>query len=287
MTTDRVILKSADQVMADYVPTYSPIYPLFLSKSVQYPREVGELNFKRVTALGDIRGKRITPKDTEIKQVNVTEGTKTFKKYFLANQFQQSMYQDQSNAEEVVKQVLDEHQIQMDELFLLGEGTSGSNMLNNGLYWSGDSNYTLENSTTITAGATELFLLHDAIVANASKANQVAGRKVIIFYGSDILGLFNALYPNAVKAFKVALAEVLGNQYSLVELPSACTPSASNGWIIANMDQCKLHYTDLPKLMGQGVNEENMYAWHNFGMGSSMLDVLAKDGVIRQPATYS
>jgi hypothetical protein len=38
--------------------------------------------------------------------------------------------------------------------------------------------------------------------------------------------------------------------------------------MIVNLDQVKLHYTALPKLKAQGVNEEKMYSWHNFIMGS-------------------
>ena len=42
MSTNKLVLKSVDQFMADYVPTYQPIYPLFLGKSQQYAEEVGQ-----------------------------------------------------------------------------------------------------------------------------------------------------------------------------------------------------------------------------------------------------
>lgn len=283
MPTNKIALRSVEEFMSDYVPIYQPIYPLFLGKSQQYAQEAGKLDFRRVQTVGDIRAKHVTPKDTEIKQVSVMEGKKSFKKYFLANQFTLSEIQDRQGVEEVVAQVLDEHQIQMDELFLLGEGTSDSSMLNNGLFWSNDPNYSLESSVEVAA-TSRLLDLHTKIVTSAQKADQVAGRKMIMFYGSDILPLFNSLYEGAARAFKSVLAEALPG-YSFVQMPEAPTPSGESGWIVANLDQCKLHYTALPQLLNQGNNEEKMYLWFNFMMGSSMLEVLAKNAIIRQPAT--
>lgn len=285
MPTNKIALRTVEQFMSDYTPTYQPIYPIFLAgKSQQYAAEVGKMDFRRVDAVGDIRARHLTPKDTEIKQVSVMEGKKSFKKYFLANQFRQSNLQDRQGAEEIVARVLDEHQIQADELLLLGDGTAGNNVLNNGLFWSGDSNYVLESSTEIVAGTGRLTDLHTKIVATCADADAVAGRKVVFLYG-NILPYFDSLYSETQIAFKAALAQVLGPNYSFVKIPAACTPASSNGWIVANMDQTKLHYTVLPELMAQGVNEENMYYWFNFMMGSMMLEVLAAGGIIRQPST--
>ncbi len=285
MPTNKIDMRTVDQFMSDYTPIYQPIYPLFLGgKSQSYAREVGALDFRRITAVGDIRAKHITPKDTEIRQISVMQGKKSFKKYFLANQFTLSDFQDRQGVEEVVAQVLDEHQLQSDELLMLGEGTGPNDVLNNGLYFSNDPNYTLLPSVEI-ASADRLYAFHNLIVASATRANQVAGRKVIFVYGSNISPLVNSVYPTAVRAWKTALLEVLGPNYSVVEVPASATPPGASGWIIANMDQVKLHYTVLPELMNQGQNDEKMYLWFNFLMGSMMLEVLARDGIIRQPAT--
>lgn len=287
MSTNKIALRTTEEFMSDYTPIYQPIYPLFLGKSQAYPREVGKLDFRRVSAVADLRAKHILPKDTEIKQVAVMEGKKTFKKYFLANQFRLSNFQDRQGLEEVVAQVLDEHQIQMDEMFLLGEGSSASTMINNGLYWSGDPNYTLETSAEVASASSYLPDLHSKIVSTATKADAVAGRKVLIVYGTSVLPLFNGVYATSSRAFKQVLGDVLGQNYSMVQLPAAATPSGANGWMVANLDQTKLHYTVFPELLAQGINDENMYFWANFLMGSSMLEVLAKDGVVRQPATLA
>jgi hypothetical protein len=287
MATNKVTLRAVEEFMSDYSPIYQPIYPLFLGKSQQYENEVGKLDFRRVEAVGDIRAKHITPKDTEIRQVSVMEGKKSFKKYFLANQFTISQVQDRQGIEEVVAQVLDEHQLQMDELFLLGEGTSAGTVLNNGLFYSADANYTLKTSTAIVAGDGRLADLHAKVVASAQDAEQVAGRKVVMFYGDSILPLFNSIYSGAARPFKSVLGEVLGPNFSMVQMPKAATPAGASGWIVANLDQCKLHYTSLPQLLDQGHNAEKMYYWHNFMLGSTMLEVLAKDGIIHQPATLA
>ncbi len=285
MSTNKIALRSVEEFMSDYVPVYQPIYPLFLGKSQQYAAEAGKMDFRRVNAVGDIRAKHITPKDTEMRQIAVMEGKKTFKKYFLANQFTLSEFQDRQGVEEVVAQVLDEHQIQADEMFLLGEGTSGSDVINNGLFFSSDANYTLEGSSEIPTSE-RLAALHAAMTSTAEDANQVAGRKALIVYGDGLMPYFNSVYASSSRAFRAVLAEVLGANYSIVTLPRAATPSSVNGWMVANLDQTKMHYTSLPQLLAQGNNEEKMYLWFNFMMGSMMLEVLAKDAVIRQPITF-
>lgn len=287
MPTNKIALRTTEEFMSDYTPIYQPIYPLFLSKSQQYERETGKYDFRRVETVGDVRARRITPKDTEIKQVNVTEGRRAYKKYFLANQYTLSEFQNREGAEEVVSQVLDEHQLQADELFLLGEGSSPETVLNNGLFYSQDPNYTLKSSAAIASGDTRLVDFHNKIVSLANSANQVAGRKLMLFYGSDILPLYNSIYSAAARAWKSVLGDVLGSNFNYAELPSAATPAGASGVIIANLDQVKLHYTVFPELLAQGQNEEKMYLWFNFLMGSMMLEVTAKDGVIRQPLTLA
>jgi len=260
---------------------------LFLGRSQAYAEEAGTGKYCRVNTIGNIRGHHITPKDTEIRQVNASESAKAFKRYFLANQFQLSHMQGDQGVEDVVSQVLDEHQIQMDELFLLGEGTSSSNMLNNSLFWSNDPNYVLEASYEVKKDASNNYLLdlHSKVVANATKANRISGRKLILFYGTSIVPLYNSLFINAVRPFKSSLTEVLGANYSVAELPTDITPAGANGWIIANLDKVKLNYTTLPALKAQGSNDEKMYYWFNFLMGSCMLEVLSSGGIVRQPAT--
>jgi hypothetical protein len=282
MSTQKVGLRSKEEFMSDYTPIYQPIYPLLMGKSQAYSEFAGKHEFRRINTVGDIRAKHITPKDSEMQLIAAGESKKAFKKYFLANQYQLSSLQDREGTEDVLKQVLDEHQKQFDELVLLGEGTSASTMLNNSLYWSADANYTLESSVEI-ALSDRLYDFHSKVLTNVAKANKVAGRKLIIFYGASLLPYYNSLYPTAVKPFKQALTEVLGANYSQAELPADICPSSANGWIIVNIDQIKMHYSKLPVLEDQGTNAEKKYNWFNFIMGSAMIEVLAKNAIVRQP----
>lgn len=287
MPTNKIALRTVEEFMSDYTPVYNPLYPLFLKKSQQYAAEVGKLDFRRVLTVGDIRAKHITPKDTEMRQVAVMEGKKSFKKYFLANQFTISNVQDRQGLEEIVAQVLDEHQVQADELFLLGEGTSTSDMINNGLYWSADPNYTLESAISSISATARARLLYGHIQGTLSKSKQVAGQKVVVLYGSETKKQFNSLLDSSDVALSTALKASVDSSISFVEMPDAPTPSGAEGWIVANLDQSKLHYTALPSLLAQGNNEEKMYYWSNFMMGSTMLEILVKDAVVRQPVTYA
>jgi len=286
MPTNKPVLKTIEQFMADYQPTYQPIYPLFLGKSLQHVDEVGKINFKRVETMGDIRAKHITPKDTEMRQISVGESSRSFKKYYLANQFVLSHMQSQEGVDQVVSQVLDEHQKQFDEQFLTGEGTSDGTVINNGLFWSGDANHTTEASVEI-ASSERLTDFHNKVVTTATAADLLSGRKVIMFYGANITPLYNSVYSSAARAWKSVLAEVLGPNYTLAQMPASITPSGAHGWLIANLDQCKLHYTRLPALEAQGSNEEKKYYWFNFLMGSTMLECLGSGAIIKQPATLA
>lgn len=287
--TNLVVLRTVDQFMNDYKPTFQPLYPLFMGKSQKYDIAVGENNFKRLEAMGDVRAKRITPKDTILEQVGATEKKKTFKKYFFANQFTVSALQTREGVEDVQAQILDEHQAQADDLFLLGEGSSNSTMQNNGLFWSSDPNYRLENSKEIAAATSGYHLpdMHTQIMVTVAIADQIAGKKVLIIYGSTACAKFDSLYANSDAPFKRVLAEVMGENWSIVKMPTKTTPSGTNGWIVANLDQVKLHYTALPSVYNQGVNDEKLYAWFNFLVGSMMLEVLVDDAIIRQPVTFA
>lgn len=285
-TTGKVVLRSREEFMAGYQPIYQPLHPLFLGKSQAYDQLVGKIDFKRLEVVGDVRAKHITPKDTEIAQIAAAEKSKVFKKYFLGTQFQLSSYQDQQGVSDVIAQVLDEHQKQMDDLLMLGEGTAGNNVINNGLYWSGDPNYVLESSVEIDTDADSLIDMHAKVIQTVTDAKSLSGRKMVLFYGPEVLSRLNGVYAANPVAFRQVLSGIIGPQgFDIAEIPAEVTPASANGWIVVNMDQVKLHYTTLAKLDDQGVNDEKKYAWFNFLMGSMMLDVQASGAIIRQPVT--
>lgn len=286
MATNLVRLRTTEEFMNDYVSRYQPLYPLFMGNSQQFSLEVGKVNFTRLSAKGDIRQRHILPKDTEIFQFSAREGSKVFKKYFKANQFTVSGLQSREGVEGVMAEALDEHQKQADDLLLLGEGTAANNVINNGLYWSGDENYVLNSSEELSNAPDTQNDLYDLLQTNIAAADEVPGKKAIIFYGASVLGKLPSFYPETVTSVRQTIDESLSGDYSIVKMPTAVTPAASNGWIIANLDQVKLDYVLMPELHDQGVNAEKMYAWFNFLMGSMMLEVQAAGAVIRQPVTF-
>lgn len=286
MPTGKILEKTVEEVMSGYQPIYAPLYGLFLGSARQHVAEVGQVVQRQMSAVGDIRAHRILPKDTEIKQVNVSEGNKTFAKYYFANQYIISHLQDRSGSEDVIAEVLDEHNKQMDELLMLGGGTVPGDVVNNGLYLSSDPNYTLSGSVEI-ASTDRLSDFHTKVLSTTTLADDVAGRKLILFYGTDIIPLYNSIYSQSNRSWRAVAQEVLGDNYSLAKIPSEATPSGANGWIVVNMDQIRLHYTILPRLDDQGENREKKYDWYNFLMGSAMVEVRQKNGIIRQPATLA
>jgi len=287
MPTNKIVLRTVDEVMNDYQPVYKPLYSLFLNGSQEYPAEAGVQNFRRVEAVGDIRAKRVTPKDTELKLISAAGSSKQYKKYFLANKFVTSGLQSTEGNEQVVDQVLDEHQAQADELLLFGDGTSNNTVINNGLFYSLDPNFTEESSLPIASGSTRLSDLHAAILATLEKARNLDGSKIILVYGTQVVGYMNALFENVARPLSAVLSDSLQPGETIVKMPAYVTPAGVNGWEVINLDRIKLHHSVLPSLDSQGYNEEDMYYWHNFLMGSMMVDVLAKDAIIKQPITFS
>lgn len=286
MATNEILLRDVDQFMADYVPVYNPLYPLLLGKSEQYASEVGKIDFRRLEAVGDLEAKRISPKDTEIHQVLASEGKKSYKKYFNATQFTFSEIQTREQSEEVVKQVLDAHQVQFDKMVMFGDGTSNGNQINNGLYFSSDANYVIENSVEVDIDDKQNSL-YSKVMETFEDADQIAGKKAVLFFGDNMTQIYHGLFAETSQPFKKVLGEALGADVAHMAVPRACKPATDLGWMIVNLDQVKMHYCKLPALHSQGFNQEKMYYWHNFLQSSAMIECLMYGAIIRQPATIA
>lgn len=286
--TNKLVLRSTEEFLQGYRPAYNPIMPLFMDNAQQYAVEVGKVDFKRAEAIGDLRGRLVAPKDTEMHQIHSREGNKTFRKYFLGAQYIQSSLQDQRGYEDVVAQVLDEHNKQSDEIFLTGEGTSSANVKNNGLFYSADANYVQKSSYEVKKDGNGLHFadLYTTMISILQEANDVDGEKLVLVYGDTMIAKYNGLLPATEQAFSKVFADATPEAVK-AKIPKSITPAGAAGFLVVNRNQVKLHYTTLPKIDGQGINEEKKYAWTNFLMGSSMLEVLALGGVIHQPLTFA
>jgi hypothetical protein len=287
MPTNKIVLDTVDNFMEGYSPVYQPLYSLLLANSIAYSEEVGKVNFHQLDAVGDIRGKRITPKDTEIAEISVIESAKSFKKYFFANRYIQSKFQKPGDINGVIAQVLEEYEKHMDEVMLLGEGTAANNVVNDGLFWNAQTNYRLDSSEAIDSGTGAAPDFYATLMSELNTARDLPGKKAIVVYGSTALGLLDALYPSEAFSVRSVIEGALESDESIVRMPTTITPAGTNGFIIINTARTRLHYAALPKLHSQGVNDEKMYSWHNFLMGSSMVEVQSPNAVIRQPLTFS
>jgi hypothetical protein len=276
--TSKPQIKTTTEYMKDFVPTYKPVFPLFLgAMAKKYVDEVGTATIIRYEALGDYRAAQVTPKDTHIKQIGVGEGSKTFKKIFLMNQFKLSGLQNQDSTSEVIKQVLDEANKQFDEALFLGGGTSSATVLNNGLFWSADTNAITRTLSDLSGSSTKAADLFELVLSQYNLATQVAGRVIVVPYG-DVKTYFNKILSGAITV-KSALAT---SNVSVVDFPDALIPASSHGFLLINMDQIALHYSSVPRLDGSGINEEGKYFWANFLQGNCLVDVKAYGGLIKQ-----
>lgn len=284
--TNKIVIKSADEFISGFKPTYIPLLPLFINaRAKQYSIEEGSLNFKRIDAVGDLRNKIFGSKDTEIHQITAKDSKKTFKKYFFASQFVQSNLQSSEGYDDVVAQVLNEHNKQADELFLSGAGTSSGDVVNNGLFFSSDANYVSKSSYEVKkdGGGDHLADLYQKMISIIQEADDVDGEKLVLVYGDAMIAKYNGLFVETKNPFSDVLAKATPG-VSIKKMPKGLV--SGNGFIVVNMDQIQLHYTTLPTVRKNGINDEKEYAWTNFLMGSMMLEVLALGGVIKQPLTF-
>lgn len=283
--TNKIVFRSVEEMMTGYVPKYAALMPTFLVNSQVHDAVVGEKTYTQVSAKGDIRSKRITPKDTEIHQIGAGTTKKNYKKFFFGSQFIQSNLQDRGGYEDVVAESLDEHMKHNDELYLSGGGQ------NNGLLLSSDENFVLKGSTAIpkATDGTHFDGLYDQMVADALEANKISGKKFLAYFGNTMTSKFNGLFPEIKKAFSAVLGEADAlKDYEFVHIETDILPAGiTDGYAIINESQVKTHYMILPEVNNQGQNEEKNYAWTNFLQGSTMVEVKTKGGIIRRPLTWA
>lgn len=278
--TNKIVFRSVEEFMGGFTPRYTSIMARFLDGAKQHEAAVGEAKYSQVSAMGDIRSRVVTPKDTELHQIGAGPSSKAFKKYFLGSQYIQSNLQDRQGYEDVVAEALDEHNKHNDEIFLGGDGQ------NNGLLVSSDPNFTLRSS----AAATTLDALYSEIIAEALVANEIDGQKMLLYFGDTMSARFNALFADTNRAFSSVLLEAEAMEgYEIAKVPTSVLPASlsGGGFAIVNMGKIQVHYMLLPEVNNQGVNEEKNYAWTNFLQGSSMVDVKTKDAIIVQPLTFA
>lgn len=283
MSTNLIISQTSQEFLSGYTPIYSPIYPLFTQNGQQYALQAAERTLRRAVALGDIRTKRYSPKDTEVKHFNAGPQDKVFKAYLNVVRFTHSIFQDASGVPDILSQALEEHQKAQDELLYFGDGATDGAQINNGLYFSSDANYVKESSSSLSA-TNQLELFHQAVVSEA-RAVSVGGERSIIFYGDTCLAALDSLHASGGGTVLGNLIEVLSD-FNLIRSPKGLTPSGENGILVVNHAQVKTHYVTEPVILDQDTDRKEMQAWANFVQGSMMVDVAAPGGIRKLPLVF-
>lgn len=288
MATNLIISQTSLEFLSGYTPVYSPIYPLFTSggptQSQQYALEACERTIRRAVALGDIRTKRYSPKDTEVKHFNAGSADKVFKAYMNVVRFTHSVFQDATGVPDILSQALEEHQKAQDELLFFGDGATDGTQINNGLYFSSDVNYVKESSSSLAASG-QLLAFHQTVVSEARAVN-VGGKRSILFYGDSCLAALDSIHDFGGGAVVATLEDVLGNEFDFIRSPKGLTPSGDNGILIINHAQVKTNYVTEPVIMDQDTDRKEMQAWANFVQGSMMVDVTAPGGIRKLPLVF-
>lgn len=282
MNSSHIGTADIDKMNESYNPAYAALVSLFLPKSEEYEAKEGSVNFKEVETVGDVKAKRISPKDTELELINTRISKKVFNKYYHGIKYTVSELQSDESFQKTIDQVLDEHLKQFDEIFVTGDTH------NNGLLASSDTNYVLKASQPVgtTTPAKQAALL-PLIAGIAEDMKSIAGSKTLYYYGiSDVI---NSIDTNGI-SFKKLLNEVVGEEIELVKIPTealGATYGALKGFVVVAHDHVSLNYTALPHVKASAMNEEGGYRWARFLSGSSMLEVNAKGAVQHQPVTYA
>lgn len=280
MNTGHIGTLDIEKMNESFIPAYAPLFSLFLGKSEEYEAKEGNVSFKEVETVGDVKAKRISPKTTELELINTRISKKTFNKYYHGIKYTVSELQSDESFQKTVNQVLDEHSKQFDEIFVTGDS------LNNGLLVSTDSNYVLKASVNV---GTTLAAKQSALLAKIAEIledmKSIAGSKTLYYYGiSDVI---NSVDTNGLP-FKRILMDVLGEEVEIVKIPTESLGAFATlkGFAIVCHDQVNFNYTALPYVKATDINEEGGYRWARFLSGSSMLDVEAKGAVQHQPVAY-
>ncbi len=283
MGTNLIISQTSQEFLAGYTPVYSPIYPLFTNGGQKYAMQAAERTLRRAVALGDIRTKRFSPKDTEVKHFNAGPQDKTFKAYMNVVRFTHSIFQDSQGVPDILAQALEEHQKAQDELLYFGDGATDGTQINNGLYFSNDPNYIKQSSSSL-AVSNQLLLFHQAVVSECH-AQSVGGQRSVIFYGDDCLAALDSLHADGGGSVLSQLQSVL-TDFSMIRSPVGLTPNGENGILVVNHAQVKTHYVTPPVILDQDTDRKNMEAWANFVQGSMMVDVMAYGGIRKKPLVF-
>lgn len=265
-------LITPEELRSNFVPTYNPFFSIIPNRqahSVIYQ----DVKIQTSQTLSDTLARKVGIGDTEMAQVISGRRTKNFNKEFLAIKYKVNTKQDQSDYQDIVNRVVNDNLRQFDkEVF---RGTD-----NNGILISSDPDHVTNNSFAMT----DLDTLYEGINTVLLQAENELGNgmKTVALYGT-LRTLANTFNTDESDTFLNILRRQFSNT-QFVEIPTGLIASET-GFLVMSNDYVKMHYTQLPQALANGVNEEDSYVWTNIGYGTANIECAAPASIIVQPKT--
>lgn len=290
MPTDlRTDILTKEEYLEGATLTYAPVI-LALAKKQSHDVKLDKVTFKSVDVEQDsIVAFPLTKEATEVRHIKAGDSAKTFNIYVKGAKYIQSLRHGVSALPKLHNRVLREYSKLYDVDAMSGDGN------NNGLLVSADSNYTTNGNVEIPAvGAGEnqfpkVLALVDLVNSLKAQidASHMSQNITIFYYGDDVVKLMGTItQENETPVSKLLEAAWEGARW--IKIPTAVLPEgAGQGLLVVADDLVTLHYCQEPTIENDGTNAEDNYYYANYVMGSTMVDVEEKDGIIKQPITFA
>ncbi len=291
MATDlRTDLLTKEEYLQGADLTYNPVI-LALTKKQAHDVKLDKVTFKSIDVEQDsIVAFPLTKEATEVRHIKAGDSSKTFNIYVKGAKYIQSLRHGVSALPKLHNRVLREYSKLFD-----ADAMSGDDGKNNGLIVSNDENYTTNDNIEIPAVAEgeNQFPKVLALVGVINKLSaqvddsHMSQNITIFYYGEDVVKLMGTItQENETPVSKLLEGAWAGARW--IKIPSAVLPEgAGQGLIVVADDLVTLHYCQEPTIENDGTNEEDKYYYANYVLGSTMVDVEEKDGIIKQPLTFA
>ena len=296
MATDKIYTpEDIIEINRNYTPMYNPFY-LLLKEGKVYNEKPGKVVFKDRGLQGDKKAAEVLAQDTEIKSLSVGEkAPKEYLKFPKGAEYAVSDLQDNSDAQSVDNEVLDEFQKQLDGEIFTGEGTSNTTVKNNGIFFSKDPNFVEKAVVSFPTSFSERKAFIKSL-AKESANGAGGGLKRIALLGSklpaifgDVIGAGNDTFAELLLRARLAGEPpleimVVPNEINL-KLKELSSGTEVDGIIVMDYENVLLNHGLLPQVFDKGYEKRGKLTWTQYFYNSAMVDIIKKAALIKQLVT--
>ncbi|MDR2426830.1 MAG: hypothetical protein LBD46_06620 [Endomicrobium sp.] len=291
MATDKIYTEQEIiEINNAFTPQYRPFYMLLKAGKV-YNEKPGAITFKERGILGDKKAADVLAQDTEIKHIAVGEKPeKKYLKILKGAEYAVSTFQDNSNAQKVDNEILDEYNKQLDSEAFTGEGTSNATVKNNGLFYSKDPDFVDKGAA---AAFPTTFADRKAFIKNLAKESadgSGGGLKRIVLLGSKLPAIFGDVIGSGTATFADLLmsGRLSGEPPIEVVVPPAeinTTLGNVDAILVIDYENVLLNHGLLPQVYQRGTEARKNLTWTQYFFNSVMIEVAKKAALIKQLLT--